>query len=160
MKTTLELQRIIEYGTKAPSGHNTQPWKFSISDNVIQIHPDFDYSLPVVDPEHRELYISLGCAGENICAAATSLGYASIISIKTYSNGEHIIHIGLNKTKLETNNAKLQTIDKRQSNRNVYDGKYIEETKIEALKSVILEKILIFIFIKKARKNLILSKIL
>lgn len=67
--------KIIEYAIKAPSGHNTQPWKFKLMDNSIEIHPDFDCSLPVVDSNHRELYISLGCAAENLCLAANESGY-------------------------------------------------------------------------------------
>lgn len=33
--------KIIKYAVKAPSGHNTQPWKFRIENNSILILPDF-----------------------------------------------------------------------------------------------------------------------
>jgi hypothetical protein len=32
---------LVECAVKAPSGHNTQPWKFENSANEIIIHPDF-----------------------------------------------------------------------------------------------------------------------
>ena len=31
---------MIEQATKAPSGHNTQPWLFRIVEAGIEIHPD------------------------------------------------------------------------------------------------------------------------
>ncbi len=36
---------MIEQATKAPSGHNTQPWLFKTRAQSIEIHPDFDKSL-------------------------------------------------------------------------------------------------------------------
>jgi hypothetical protein len=46
-KEAIELIRLT---TLAPSG-NTQPWKFTINENSIQICPDFSRCLTVVDPE-------------------------------------------------------------------------------------------------------------
>ena len=64
------FKELISYAIKAPSGHNTQPWLFRMQPNEIEILPDFGQSLPIVDPMNRELYISLGCAAENLCIAA------------------------------------------------------------------------------------------
>ena len=49
---------MVEYAIKAPSGHNTQPWLFRINENSIEIHPNFDMALPVVDFDNRELFIN------------------------------------------------------------------------------------------------------
>lgn len=63
MKT--DFIQIASYASKAPSGHNTQPWKFHITDSTITVLPNLDVALPVVDRNNRELFISLGCAVEN-----------------------------------------------------------------------------------------------
>ena len=65
---------MIEQAVKAPSGHNTQPWLFKTGETEIEIRPDFTKSLPVVDPDNRELFVSLGCAAENLCIAASHKG--------------------------------------------------------------------------------------
>ena len=65
MKT--DFIQIASYASKAPSGHNTQPWKFHITDSTITVLPNLDVALPVVDRNNRELFISLGCAVENLC---------------------------------------------------------------------------------------------
>src|SRR5512136_2800950 len=45
-----QTRAIVHYASLAASGHNTQPWKFALQGNVIQIHPDYSRRLPVVDP--------------------------------------------------------------------------------------------------------------
>lgn len=55
---------LVSEAVKAPSGHNTQPWRFRQSESAVEIHPDFDRRLPVVDPHDRELFVSWGCATE------------------------------------------------------------------------------------------------
>ncbi len=70
------MQALIRYATLAASGHNTQPWRFVIGDNTLEIHPDYTRRLPAVDPQNRELWISLGCALENLLIAARAVGYA------------------------------------------------------------------------------------
>lgn len=71
--------QIASYASKAPSGHNTQPWKFHIADNTITVIPNFEVALPVVDGNNRELFISLGCAVENLSIAANHFGYTTQI---------------------------------------------------------------------------------
>lgn len=94
------LESIIEYASLAPSQHNTQPWKFSISGHYIKLHPDFKRSLPVVDPDHHEMYISLGCVLENFIIAANHFGYDANVMYDLNSEQENIlIHLYESKTK-------------------------------------------------------------
>ena len=57
-----QMIELVRYATLAANGHNTQPWKFSIKDDGIEILPDYSRRLPIVDPNDRQLWISLGCA--------------------------------------------------------------------------------------------------
>ena len=72
---------LITAATQAPSGHNSQPWFFTIEDNRIVITPDFTKALPAVDGKHRELFMSLGCALENLCIKATELHYLTEVQL-------------------------------------------------------------------------------
>ena len=71
---SVQMRELVRYATLAANGHNTQPWRFAITENAIEIHPDYTHRLPVVDPNDRELWISLGCALENLIIAARALG--------------------------------------------------------------------------------------
>jgi hypothetical protein len=87
-----QLRELVRYATLAASGHNAQPWKFAIQRDAIEIHPDYTRRLPVVDPADRELWISLGCALENLLVAAHATGYVTEV---TYPTAADFIHIRL-----------------------------------------------------------------
>lgn len=65
---------LLRYAILAPSGHNSQPWEFVVEDGKIEVHSNESRWLDVADQDKRELYISLGCAVENICIAAQRFG--------------------------------------------------------------------------------------
>jgi nitroreductase len=69
------VDKIIELASMAPSGHNTQPWIFQLQGHYIRLVPDFSRKLSIADPDNHSLFISLGCALENLVIAAAEFGY-------------------------------------------------------------------------------------
>ncbi|MEG3175448.1 nitroreductase family protein [Sphingomonas sp. RB3P16] len=65
---------LIRAATLAANGHNAQPWRFRTEARTIAILPDFARRTPVVDPDDHHLYVSLGCAAENLVLAARASG--------------------------------------------------------------------------------------
>lgn len=76
---------LLEYAVLAPSSHNSQPWRFAIGDDHIQLFADESRQLEVADPDGRELYLSVGCALENLVVAAERFGFAPSVE---YANGD------------------------------------------------------------------------
>lgn len=68
---------LIRRATWAPSSHNTQPWRFHIAPEAIDLYADRRRALPVNDPDERELVISCGCALFNLEVAAAADGLAA-----------------------------------------------------------------------------------
>jgi len=130
-----DFEEMVEYAIKAPSGHNTQPWKFFLAEKAIDIYPDFNCSLPVVDGTHRELYISLGCATENLCVAARKLGYQEEVSILYNAEGVCYIHVILQR-KAGLSSSLFDEITKRQTNRRAYTGREVTTDTIDSLKNI------------------------
>jgi hypothetical protein len=64
------LKFLLIYGILAPSTHNSQPWLFKITDNLIEVYKNPKYYLPYADPLNRDLYISIGCCLENLVIAS------------------------------------------------------------------------------------------
>jgi len=71
---------LLRYAVRAPSGHNTQPWRFHIGDGRLQLCADRRRGLPVVDPEDRELVMSCGAALAHLTVALRHFGYAGDVS--------------------------------------------------------------------------------
>jgi nitroreductase len=69
-----QLRFLLRFAILAPSPRNSQPWAFAIRENQIHLFADLVRSQPVSDPERRELYISVGCALENLLVAAEHFG--------------------------------------------------------------------------------------
>lgn len=126
---------MVEQAIKAPSGHNTQPWLFKINDSSIEIHPNLDKSLSIVDFDNRELFISLGCATENICISASYKGYETHVS----SNDEGVITINMTQCNSINSNPLFKQIAIRQTNRSIYNGNDIPIDTIEILRAIPVE---------------------
>ncbi|GAB4540594.1 MAG: nitroreductase family protein [Haliangiales bacterium] len=58
----------------AANPHNTQPWLFAVTAAQIDVYADLSRSLGAMDSAHREMYIGLGCAIENLVIAARQHG--------------------------------------------------------------------------------------
>lgn len=130
-----QMRTLVHYATLAANGHNTQPWKFAIKDNTIEIHPDYSRRLPVVDPHDRELWISLGCALENLLIAASASGYIPEV---TYPDRADFIHVQLT-TDTPQGSPLFDAIPQRQNTRSAYDSRPIKNEDLDQLQSLQLE---------------------
>jgi hypothetical protein len=118
------LIKIVRSASRAPSGHNTQPWKFAFSGDSLIITPDFNRSLAVADPDHRELWISLGCAAETAMIAARYYGYKPETEIVS-DNGSVRLKIDLRAADKEGDNELFPFIASRQTTRNLYEERSV-----------------------------------
>lgn len=87
------ILRILEVARWAPSGDNSQPWKFTIlSHERFMIHPaGDDQSLPdIYNGDGRAKWFSIGALVENISIAASTYGYKAEITPKRNSPRESV----------------------------------------------------------------------
>jgi hypothetical protein len=73
---------IVHAAILAANAHDSQPWRFQIGSDRIDVYADADRHLGAMDPFRREMHLSLGCALENAVLIARSLGYAA--DLRTY----------------------------------------------------------------------------
>lgn len=128
---------MMEQAVKAPSGHNTQPWLFRVQKDRIQILPDMSKSLPAVDPDNRELFISLGCATENLCIAAEAKGYAPL---PVFSGSGEITVLLSEASMIKETSGLIEEISVRQTNRGIYSGEMIPSDQLSYLRNTPLEE--------------------
>lgn len=127
-----EAEALIRFATLAPSGHNTQPWKFTIRDSSICIYPDFSRRLPVVDPDDHALFISLGCALENLVIAAQHRGFSTQVEYFPTTEPDCLV-VHLSRIGSTVESSLFHAITDRQSTRAAYDGRKIPQTDLQRL---------------------------
>lgn len=125
-----EMLDFIRYATLAPNGHNTQPWQFRIGKGRIEIRPDFSRRTPIVDPDDHHIFVSLGCAAENLSIAAGARGQPGDLSFEPANDGAAVLTLGGEPSGPV---ALFDAIPERQSTRADYDGKSISSSDLQSL---------------------------
>src|ERR1700738_1796932 len=108
---------LVRFAALAANSHNTQPWKFSIKNDSISIAPDYARRCPIVDPDNHHIFVSLGCATENLIHAAAATG---LKSNPVFEND--VVTIMFEKAQ-PISSPLFEAIPRRPSTRAVYDGK-------------------------------------
>lgn len=73
------LRRAAVLATRAPSLHNTQPWRLVLRESVLELHADRRRALPRLDPAGRQLHVSCGSALLNARVALAADGVPVVV---------------------------------------------------------------------------------
>lgn len=147
------FQDLVRMSTLAANGHNTQPWKFRLDATGIKILPDLSRRTTVVDPDDHHLYVSLGCAAENLVIAARANGRRADVTIEDAPEPQ--INIAL-RSGAASDGALYEAIPLRQSTRSVYDGQQISSDDINLLKVAAQQDgVSVLIFTEQAQREAI-----
>ena len=122
---------FVRYATLAANSHNTQPWRFRVDGETIDILPDFTRRTPVVDPDNHHLFASLGCAAENLSLAARARGRDGAAELA--EEGEGVVRVSLKPAGKAEESALFQAIPMRQCTRAVYTGERVGRDALSAL---------------------------
>jgi nitroreductase len=76
-----EWAQVVAAATRAPSIHNTQPWRFTAVPDRLDVFLDPDRSLPVLDPTARQQVISCGSAVEFALVSLAAAGHAAEVDV-------------------------------------------------------------------------------
>jgi len=141
-----EIISIIEDAAKAPSGHNTQPWKFEIGENQVIIKPNFERRLKVVDADDHALFISLGCALENLILSAKAQHFSPKVNFN-FLNSKNDIIVDLPKSSDVRKDILYEFIQSRQSTRTPYDSNPIDKSLLDQMAEEVINEQVDMIFI-------------
>lgn len=75
-----QVDYLLATAARAPSVHNTQPWRFRVGEHVIELYADTGRKLRM-DPLGREMLISCGAALFGLRLAVRSLGYVPVVEL-------------------------------------------------------------------------------
>jgi hypothetical protein len=124
-------RELVRLATLAPSSHNTQCWKFAVDakGRSITILPDLSRRCPAVDPDDHHVFVSLGCATENLVQGALVHGLKGEAQFDPASEA---VPVMLEATPAQTPPLAM-ALALRQCTRGDYDGQALSSNELALL---------------------------
>ncbi len=126
--------RLVRAAILAANPHNSQPWRFRVAYDAIDVFADVARNIGAIDPFLREMNMSIGCALENLLIAAGNEGYAAEGALlPDPGDPAHAAHILLSPgTRIAS--PLYDAIPLRHTNRGPYDtGRSVPAGMLDAL---------------------------
>ena len=129
---------LLRYAILAPSTHNTQPWRFRLTDTGCELHCDPRLRLPFGDPTGRDFYISLGHALEFFILAAKRYGMYTDVSYRT-GEGTCVAEVRCQKSEGYNDSYErlVAMIPKRSNARGFFKKQAVPKSILEELSAVV-----------------------
>ena len=123
-------REMVRHATLAPSSHNTQCWRFRVDERAIAILPDLARRCPAVDPDDHHLFVSLGCAAENLILSARANGFSGEPRFDATGSGSMTVALEPARPAVS---PLFRAIPERQSTRSPFDGQPLTHDELRLL---------------------------
>lgn len=88
------LRAVLESASRAPSVHNSQPWRWLVGPDRLRLLADPSRHLPHADPDRRNLLLSCGAALHHCAVALAAAGWqARVHRLPDPGSPEHLATI-------------------------------------------------------------------
>lgn len=71
------IHTVLSLATRAPSIHNSQPWRWRVGEEGLRLYVDAERQLPNTDPDSRDLLLSCGASLHHAVVALAAMGWQS-----------------------------------------------------------------------------------
>lgn len=126
-KPLKNIYKILEAGAQAPSGSNSQPWKFRISGSQIEILalPERDH--PILNFKNRGTWVAHGALIENLLIAASAWGYKTALELPPLNPSSRVTARLTLTENGEPKDDLYEAISRRATNRKPYAASPLAE---------------------------------
>lgn len=125
--------------TRAPSVHNTQPWRFDLHGGGLDVHADPARQLRVMDPARRQLTISCGSAVFNARVGVAAAGLDPVVHrFPDATQSNLVARIGATSRRtllVDPIAAYDSVVDLRETNRRRFDDADVPAEVLDCLES-------------------------
>jgi nitroreductase len=135
---------LLRYAILAPSSHNSQPWRFRVDGREVAVGADESRWLEAADPDRRELYVSVGCAVENLRVAAEHFGFAPRVEYRDPGDSDHVATVTLDGDGTDDGEpaaprpaAPLDALTTRVTSHEVFDGRPLDDAARETFRAAV-----------------------
>lgn len=124
MTTTLPAIETITHAvglaSRAPSLHNSQPWRWKYDRTGLNLFADTDRLIPTTDPSGRALMLSCGAALDHLRAAMASMGWKTVVErFPNPNNLHHLARLAFTPSEFitEADRGRARAIENRRTDR-------------------------------------------
>ena len=118
------VRDILELANRAPSGENTQPWRWQIQGDRIDLFDIHSADRSLYNSGNRGSFVAHGAVIENLCAAASAFGFSPRVEIDgAGTHSDHIATVILGAQGDRPSIDLAQAIRERVTNRFPYENR-------------------------------------
>ncbi|MGB5151725.1 MAG: NAD(P)H nitroreductase [Mycobacterium sp.] len=129
------VQAVLSQAVRAPSIHNSQPWRWRVGDCSLHLFADPEVQLPNTDPDGRDLIVSCGAALHHCVVAFAALGWrAQVRHFPNPADPDHLAALELFRAPITESAIALSgAIQRRRTDRRRYSGRPVPAATIAAI---------------------------
>ncbi|MFV0495529.1 Acg family FMN-binding oxidoreductase [Mycobacterium sp.] len=88
------IRTVLSLASRAPSVHNSQPWRWRVGETSLHLYSDPTLHLPNTDPQGRDLVMSCGAALNHCVVALAAVGWrARVVRLPDPADPNHLAAI-------------------------------------------------------------------
>jgi hypothetical protein len=132
------LDDIIALACRAPSVHNTQPWRWRAHGDRVDLFADYRRQLVYADPARRDLLVSCGAALHHLQVVCAGLGWAARVHrLPDPGEERHVAGVVLRpRAASSTDRDLLDALRRRRTDRRRFTSWPVPAERLNALASV------------------------
>jgi nitroreductase len=129
------LGAAVSDALRAPSVHNTQPWRWRLGPGMVELHADWDRHVPATDPDRRDLLISCGAALHHLRVALAARGLtAEVTLLPDVDAAGHLATVEVHPGPVDARLAALHpALYRRRTDRRRFAGRPVTTPELAAL---------------------------
>jgi nitroreductase len=118
------IRTVLSLASRAPSVHNTQPWRWWVDGSSLHLYSDASRQLPNTDPDGRDLLLSCGAALHHCVVALAAVGWLSKVTrLPNPADPSHLAAIELSPHPADAVDIALAAaIPRRRTDRRYYSS--------------------------------------
>lgn len=118
------VRAVLALATRAPSVHNSQPWRWRVGAHSLHLYADPAMHLPGIDPDRRDFMLSCGASLHHCVVALAAMGWhAKVHRFPNPAEPDHLASIEVSRQPAgELDVALAAAIPRRRTDRRHYSS--------------------------------------